>query len=77
MIWLAYTPFVQPPPIWGAWYQLALALPICAALSIVYKSVRCGEMKRVPREATVIFITIVVGMVLAAAVLMLLVKLMV
>ena len=74
MICLAYTPFVQPLPFWGSWYLWAL--PLCAALSIVYKSIRCSEMKYVPREAAVIFVTIVGGMLLAAGVLLALVKLM-
>ena len=72
---LAYTPFVQPLPLWS-WWSLWL-LPICAALSIVYKSIRCHEMKQVPREATVIFVTIVGGMLLAAGLLVVLVKLLV
>ena len=59
--------------VWDIWYLLAL--PIIAALSIVYKSIRCHEMKRVPREAAVIFITIVAGMLLAAGALWALVKL--
>jgi hypothetical protein len=73
MLPLAYTPFVQPLPVWDIWYLLAL--PIIAALSIVYKSIRCHEMKRVPREAAVIFITIVAGMLLAAGALWGLVRL--
>ena len=74
MIFLAYTPFVQPLPAWGHFAQIAWALPICAALSIVYKSIRCHRMSSVPREATVIFITIIGGMILAALILALLVK---
>ena len=74
MNFLAYTPFVQPLPFWGNYTQIAWALPICAALSIVYKSIRCHRMSSVPREAFVIFITIVGGMIVAAVVLSLLVK---
>ena len=76
-MFLAYTPFVQPLPVWGNLAQLAWVLPICAALSIVYKSIRCHTMSRVPREAAVIFFTILGGMILAAVVLALLVKLLV
>ena len=72
---LAYTPFVQPLPMWG--HSYLWSLPICAALSIVYKSIRCHEMKRVPREAGIIFLTIIGGMLLAAALLVVLVKWMV
>lgn len=69
---LAFQPFVQPAPLWDYWYLLAL--PIIAALSIVYKSIRCHEMKQVPREAAVIFVTILAGMVIAAGVLWVIVK---
>ena len=72
---LAYTPFVQPLPFWGSWYLWAI--PLCAALSIVYKSIRCAQMKQVPRVAAVIFVASIGGMLLAAGVLMLLVKWMV
>jgi len=51
-------------------------LPLCAGVSIVYKSIRCHQMRSVPREATVIFVMIVAGMVLAAAALSVMVKLM-
>ncbi len=77
MIFPAYTPFIQPLPVWGHLAQLAWVLPICAALSIVYKSIRCHTMSRVPREAAVIFAMILGGMIFAAAVLALLVKLLV
>jgi hypothetical protein len=70
---LAYTPFIQPLPMhhWYLWL-----LPLCAGVSIVYKSIKCHRMATVPREALVIFITILSGIVLAAAVLVALVKLM-
>ena len=31
---LTYVPFMQPLPVWDVWYLLAL--PLCAAVSIVY-----------------------------------------
>lgn len=61
---LAWTPFVQPLPVWDYWYLLVL--PLCAGLAIVYKSIKCDSMRRVPREAAVIFGTIVLGLVAAA-----------
>jgi hypothetical protein len=57
-------PFIQPLPIWDYWYLLLL--PLCAGISIVYKSIRCRSMRSVPREAAVIFVTILGGMILAA-----------
>jgi hypothetical protein len=63
-----YVPFVYPLPIWGEfWYWSLLLLPLCLAVAIVYKGVRCSRMSHVPREATGLFITIVLGMVLTAA----------
>lgn len=67
---LDYTPWLYPLPIWDRnWIWALLLLPLCAAVAVVYKSIRCSRMSQVPREAAVLFITIVVGMILAAAVL--------
>ena len=65
---LDYTPFLYPLPIWERnWAWALLLLPLCAVVAVVYKSIRCSRMSRVPRESLVLFITIVVGMLLAAA----------
>jgi len=65
-----YVPFVYPLPIWvQPWIWPLLLLPLCLAVAIVYKAVRCNRVSLVPREATGLFITIVLGMVLTAAVL--------
>jgi hypothetical protein len=65
---LAYTPFFDPLPIWAKpWFWPLLLLPLCLAVAVVYKCVRCREMSSVPREATGLFITIVLGMILTAA----------
>lgn len=79
MIWLAaqsesFRLFWQPLPLWDYWY--VLLLPLCAGVSIVYKSIKCREMNQVPREAAVIFIMILLGMITAAAVLYGIVRLM-
>ena len=47
-----YVPFMQPLPAWDVWYLLAV--PLCAAVSVVYKSIRCRSMRKVPREARVL-----------------------
>jgi hypothetical protein len=65
---LAYAPFLYPLPIWDRnWLWALLLVPLCAAVAVVYKSIRCSQMSRVPREALVLFITIVAGMIVAAA----------
>ena len=70
----AYTPFMQPLPAWDVWYLLAL--PLCAGVSVVYKSIRCRSMRKVPIEAAKAFAWIVVGLVSAAVLLAIVVKLM-
>ena len=69
-----YVPFMQPLPAWDVWYLLAL--PLCAAVSIVYKSIRCRSMRKVPREAAKATGWIIVGLVTAAIVLALIVEVM-
>ncbi len=79
MIWMlaeyAYRrPFLDVPPIWDYW--LWLVIPLVAGVSVVYKSIKCGTMNRVPWEATVIFGWIIVGMAAAAVALAGIVRLM-
>jgi hypothetical protein len=69
----SYTrPFVQSAPLWDYWPLLLL--PLCAGIAIVYKAVRCTDMKRVPREATGLFVVILLVMGTTAASLVLVVK---
>ena len=74
MHWLAQVPdfkyehwFVQPLPVWDDHLWPWLLVPLCAAVSIVYKSIRCKSMSSVPREASVIFFWILIGMACAGA----------
>ena len=69
-----YRPFVSPLPLWDYWYLLIL--PLCLAVSIVYKAMKLPDMKLVPRQSLLITLWIVVGMSVAAAALVLLVKVM-
>mgnify|MGYP001279889871 CR=1 FL=1 len=64
---LAYTPFVNPLPVWDQW--MALLLPLVALFSIAYKSIKCRAMADVPRESAHIFVLCLLGMAAAAAVL--------
>jgi hypothetical protein len=62
-----YIPFLDPLPIWAnPWIWPMLLLPLSAGVAIVYKSIRCKDMSRVPREAAGLFVLIVMGMVLTA-----------
>jgi hypothetical protein len=71
---LGYVPFMQPLPAWDVWYLLAL--PLCLAVSVVYKSIRCRSMRKVPVEAAKATGWIILGLITAAAVLMGVVELM-
>ncbi len=65
---LAYIPFLYPLP--GAWHWWwVLLLPLCAALAIVYKSIKCHAMRQVPIEAAIILFWIIGGLVASAALL--------
>ena len=60
-----YVPFVKPMPIWDYWY--VLLLPLCLIIAVVYKSIRCYTMDRVPREALTLFVFILAVMLAAGA----------
>jgi len=71
---LAFTPFLTPMPVWGYWP--ALLFPLCAIVATVYKLIKCASMSQVPREATALFIWILLAAAAAAAVLTGIVKVM-
>jgi len=74
---LAFTPFLDPLPIWSPeWLWALLLIPLCAGVAVVYKAVKCENVSRIPREATILFIFIILGMVSAAAALAGIVKIM-
>jgi hypothetical protein len=65
---IAYVMFFDPLPIWARpWLWPLLLLPLCLAVAIVYKCVRCRDMASVWRESTVLFVTIILGMIVTAA----------
>jgi len=65
----AWTPFLDPIPIWANAVWPWLLIPLTAAVALVYKSIKCRTMRQVPREAAAIAIWIVLGMAVAAMVL--------
>ncbi len=71
---LASRLFLEPLPVWDQWYLLAL--PLCAGVAIVYKSIRCKSMSRLPREAAKATAWILAGLGGAALGLALIVRLM-
>ncbi len=70
----SYQPFLTPMPVWSDAAWPWLLLPLCAAVAIVYKSMKCRTMRQVPKEATILTIWIVAGMAVAAFVLALVVE---
>lgn len=42
--------------------RLALMLPLCLSIAIVYKTIRCERLGEVPAAVAVLWITIVSGM---------------
>lgn len=53
--------FTTPVPLTG-WQQLSLLLPLCLAVSIVYKLTKLEDLREVPKAALVTWVTIVIGM---------------
>jgi hypothetical protein len=53
--------FKTPVPLTG-WQQLALLLPLCLAVSIVYKTTKLENLKDVPVASLITWVTIVIGM---------------
>jgi hypothetical protein len=67
LLGMDYRPFYSPLPVWNYWW--VLLFPLCLAVSIVYKSIKCPEMKMVPRQALSITFLIILCMAGAAVVL--------
>lgn len=61
-----YKPFLTPLPLWDDNKWPWLLLPLCIAIAVTYKSIKCREMKQVPKEAALLTVWIVVGMAMAA-----------
>jgi hypothetical protein len=66
-------PFMQPLPVWNYWPWLLV--PLAIAVAVVYKSIKCRRVSQVPKEAAVLTLWILGGMVVAAGVLAVMVKL--
>lgn len=42
--------------------RLLLMIPLCLSVAIVYKTTRCEDLSRLPREVGALLVTIVLGM---------------
>ncbi len=56
MLW-----FITPVSLTG-WQQLLLLLPLCLAVSIVYKTTKIENLRELPIAALISWVTIVLGM---------------
>lgn len=57
----SYRPFVTPLPVWDYWVWLLI--PLCVAVSIVYKTIKCRYVRQIPREALFITLWIIAAMI--------------
>lgn len=62
---LAYVPLVNPLPVWDYWAWLLV--PLCAAVSVVYKTIKCRYVRQIPWEAFTITVWILLSMLGVAA----------
>ena len=53
--------FTTPVPL-TAWQHMLMFGPLCLSISVVYKTLRCENLARVPVASLVLCVTIVVGM---------------
>jgi len=62
---LAYRPFLDPLPLESWW--MVLLVPLVLGISVTYKTIKIDDLSQLPRQATFLFLQIIVFMVLAAA----------
>lgn len=53
--------FTTPATI-SAWQHMAMFGPLCLSISIVYKTLRCEDLTRVPVASLALCLTIIVSM---------------
>ncbi len=61
MTLLAFRPFIDPIPL-VSWQKLAMLLPLCLAIAIVYKTTKCRDLREIPIASLVLWVTIIIGM---------------
>lgn len=76
MIDMLATLFLNPITL-GRWQSMLLLFPLCLAVSVVYKTTKCGNVREIPLASVVSWITIVVGMYVVGIALLLLYEVMV
>ncbi|HPD32346.1 MAG TPA: hypothetical protein PLL20_20320 [Phycisphaerae bacterium] len=61
MIELLATLMINPLPL-VRWQQALLLLPLCLCISIIYKTIKCENLREIPMAVLKNWITIVIGM---------------
>lgn len=46
----------------GGWQETVMLLPLCAAIALVYKSIKCDNAREVPVASLILWVTVVAGM---------------
>jgi len=64
---LAYTPFLDPLPLYDWW--LVLLVPLVVAIAVVYKTLKLDALDRLWQEVGRLVVTILAAMAAAAVVL--------
>lgn len=59
------------PLLLNKWQQALMLLPLCLAVSVVYKTTKCSTVREIPLASLLSWATIVVGMYLVGGVLLL------
>jgi hypothetical protein len=65
MTTLAWTPFIHPMNVFHEWWWLLLA-PLAFGISVIYKAVRMGDLRRFWRETAALTAQIVLAMIALA-----------
>ena len=72
-----YRPLLDPLPIWRLPVQLwtpVMLIPLTVAIAVVYKSIKCSRMNKVPRQSAALTGWILLFMLCAAIVLWVVVR---
>ncbi len=64
MTTLAWTPFIDPIDANAVWYLLLI--PIAVGISLAFKAVRVGDMKKYPKHVAMMTAQIITGIVVLA-----------
>ncbi len=61
--------FVEPIHLTG-WWRLAMMLPLCLGIAVVYKALKLEDLRSLPVGSLALWVTLVAGMMAVGVVLM-------